>query len=1535
MVEEVWFNETSDVLCDVSWISAPREKLAQLAKNLHMEGLTEAGAELMEALLERRGCVCILWVPAHGGGIAPNAYADAAAKSHLAEAPADIPLWSLPRTLVYAVAQDGAPPNGTRWCLLAARPLRRLMVERLTHKRLDEWLEQAPKEARSGARTVITARGADARILTAMSRSDKAGTDREHSATGRSQRLRGDDVGMPISRGGEHSRTHRATRAEEGESDDSEDGGEVDDGSGRCELCGDGRADGLHALHCAGLRGAEHARSEVETALCRAAMAIPTGEVGAGSDTAKEWRREARETAPISVAQCMDDQPPEVEHGESREFSMEGASSGWCKSKERMEVRLRLREDGSEPPELELTRYCALATWNAYEAAAGAGGQTTEGWALREAAMSIGVTRQGPHGPELDASAVEAAEGEARTGIRRLEVEYGQLHAETAHGVAGNIRVGEWRGEEGRWLRERSANAMLTGRWTIATQRRFRQGQGAHGRKIVECMAVSPCGEVYSVAPATAWPWRLCYHVRVGRLDPDMPGHLQVKVRLTEGEKGRLEATVRAEVVGYTGEKLRIAGEGWVRTAIAPTEGGDSGVRMLFGVHGWPSTTPHISAITGAFAAAIQAVAKQAAVPDAAEREQQWRAVRTILAGVVPTLDAAEKRWEKEHREQEATAEEEQTGEEEQQQEAAPGGGLSTTEAEAYDELGVAPGAGMAQVRSVFRKLALRTHPDRPGGDGAAFRRVEEAMRVISEGAHRRGATTKSTQRPPQTQPRAWELIVTSLTTGSEALFRAISAHQRATRRRKEQEAAAAGTTIAEQREHRRAMRQEVRSMEREAATEAARTAMRAEAARVQQARRARGVTEAEALASLEGRRALQALILDPEYIRKHYEVWLPNGMWGKKHEETGGHTPFEIVEYDIRSKEGALDGATLWCKLEASSAALICKCEVNQTVLGGERTWGGARCFWAPKRAEEEGEEEMPGEEVEELEAAEGIRLAMRARGLMREAAAARRAAGAACEREGEQLESASGNPQTRTHRTTGDARIGFVARLEFLNSWKAPTMDPAMWMPPAKAANTRAEAKQAARRTLFAARAAAAAAGEKVMWSLRQQTAAGAMAWAEAEARLLTAARATAATGATEETQVSTDAADIATRAMEGQLPSSSAEARRGRRWLMEKVIHAVRTAGRQGATEDTLPLWIRATGVEPRGKSTRERLIAGRYVDAARAAQLGQQEGRREAPTTTGVAPEGEELGRAEEEDGEDGPAADGEEPQAPMADSEMPQAPAADEEMTQAPGGEEPMWTRMRQMQASQTRLQELVSSQRTAGTRTGLGTEGERPHGSPRAGWTHVRFVRATQSEEGGIASVSQAGDGPTQATTPATQTPPEPTPSPTPPRPPTSTPVPPPPPLRPIRPPPLPPLQQRRRGVIAVGRLRRGDIADFMPGDGTGRLHVRWRNGEIQVRIDRETWLGNPLTMADTWNVEERRKVCEGCVLWRREGGDLRYIAGKEGMRLARPPDRRWVEAQHAHAEHWAAMAELTALATWSQSIRLMCWCRHGPAGEW
>ena len=1571
--------DSEDAHADTHVEAMTEEEWAEVrSEGTGVEGMTEAGAALVEAILEQRGCVCILWVPAHGGGIAPNAYADAAAKSHLAETPMDIPLWTLPRTVVYAIAQEGTPHNSKQWCLLAARPLRRLIVERLTRKQLDEWQEQAPREAYSGAQTIITARDANTHILAAMSRSDKAGTDREQSATGRSQRLRSDDVGMPVSRGGGRGRKSRGAELEEDESDDPGEEDEQEDDNKKCELCGDKWADGLHALHCKRLQGAERARSEVETAIRRAAAAIPTGETRTKTDTAKEWRREAREAAPDSVAQRMDGQPPEMEQGEKREFSMVGASSGWCKSKEYMEMRLQLREDGTEPPEIGLARFCALATWNAYEAAAGAGGRATEGWALREAARSIGVTRQGANGPVLDETAMAAAESEARTGIRRIEVEYGQLHAETAPDTAGTISVSNWRGEEGEWLRERSAAAMRTGRWTIATQRRFQQGQGAHGRKIVECMAVSPHGEVYSVAPATAWPWRLCYHLQVGRLEPDMPGHLQVKVRLAEGDEGQLEATVRAEIIGYTGKKLHVAGEGWVRTTIAPTENGDSGVRMLFGVHGWPCTTPRHSTIGGAFETAIQAVGRQTTALETAEREQQWRAVRTILAGVVPALDIAERRWEKERREHEAVAAQERAEEEERQQDAPPENEMSTAETAAYETLGTEPGAKMAQVRSAFRKQALRTHPDRPGGDAMAFRRVEEAMRTITERAQEKGPTNGNTPTLHQIRPRVWELIVASLTTGSESLFRAIGAHQRATRRQKELEAASEGTTITEQRERRRTGRREAHILEKEAAQETARAAMQAEESRVRQARQSRGAAEVEALTSLEGQRAIQAFVMDPEYIRKNYEVWLPDGMWGRKHGKTGGHTPFRIVEYDIRYNESATEGATMWCKLEASSATLICKLEVNETVLGGERSWEEKRCFWAPVHDEEGGEEEGPGEEIEALEAAAEKNIATRARKLMREAAAARRAAEAARERgRGEPMGDGGGTTRTRTHRTTGDARMGRIAQLELTNSWRSTTTRTATQTPQATPTQTNAEMRHAAQRTIFAARAAAAAAGETAMWSIRQQTAATAMEWADAEARMLTAARTNAngSEGTTGGERTTADTAEVAARAMEGQLPSSSAEARRGRRWLMEKVVHEIRTADKQKANGDTLPLWTRATGIEPRGDSTRERLIANQYVIAARAAQQGQQESRREAPTTTGVRPGEEELSRTEGEDGKDATTADEEMTQTPMADTEMPQAATTDEEMPQAPDEEGPTWTRIQQMQTSKNRLQELVSGQRPAGLRTGLSSEGENKPSGPRARWTHIRFVQATRdNEEEVVPTPPRAEGGRTQTTTTQASQPPtaplqprltQPLPTTStatataPPQPPSSPrPQPPPPPPRttlmtpparpqpptPGMPPPLPPRPtrsqlspplRRRRGVIAIGRLRRGDTADFMSGDGTGRLFVRWRDGEIQARIDRETWLGNPLTMADTWNEEERRKVCEGCVLWRREGGDLRHIAGREGMRLARPPDRRWTETQQAHTEHWAAMAELTALATWAHSIRLMCWCRHGPAGEW
>lgn len=106
----------------------------------------------------RQGGVTFLWVKAHGGGVAPNAYADAIAKSHLAEpisaAEVDAPFEQLPRACVYAAAPSTVPgmwePEGTqRFCVAADRSLRQLIVDGLTRKVLKEWRERATGKAAS------------------------------------------------------------------------------------------------------------------------------------------------------------------------------------------------------------------------------------------------------------------------------------------------------------------------------------------------------------------------------------------------------------------------------------------------------------------------------------------------------------------------------------------------------------------------------------------------------------------------------------------------------------------------------------------------------------------------------------------------------------------------------------------------------------------------------------------------------------------------------------------------------------------------------------------------------------------------------------------------------------------------------------------------------------------------------------------------------------------------------------------------------------------------------------------------------------------------------------------------------------------------------------------------------------------------------------------------------------------------------------------------------------------------------------------
>ena len=111
------------------------------------------GAEGDDTATEQKGWVCYAWVKAHGGGIAPNAYADAIAKSHLAEEPQDVPLAAMMRRVcVYKVATEGGDER--TWAVAADRSLRGLMVEKLRAKEL----QRLRTETRSGGADIITVR---------------------------------------------------------------------------------------------------------------------------------------------------------------------------------------------------------------------------------------------------------------------------------------------------------------------------------------------------------------------------------------------------------------------------------------------------------------------------------------------------------------------------------------------------------------------------------------------------------------------------------------------------------------------------------------------------------------------------------------------------------------------------------------------------------------------------------------------------------------------------------------------------------------------------------------------------------------------------------------------------------------------------------------------------------------------------------------------------------------------------------------------------------------------------------------------------------------------------------------------------------------------------------------------------------------------------------------------------------------------------------------------------------------------------------
>lgn len=68
----------------------------------------------------------------------------------------------------------------------------------------------------------------------------------------------------------------------------------------------------------------------------------------------------------------------------------------------------------------------------------------------------------------------------------------------------------------------------------------------------------------------------------------------------------------------------------------------------------------------------------------------------------------------------------------------------------AYSVLGLPKGAPLSEVKQAYRRLALRYHPDRPGGSADAFNRVERAYNDLCEAA---GVTSRSGGAADQREP--------------------------------------------------------------------------------------------------------------------------------------------------------------------------------------------------------------------------------------------------------------------------------------------------------------------------------------------------------------------------------------------------------------------------------------------------------------------------------------------------------------------------------------------------------------------------------------------------------------------------------------------------------------------------------------------------------------------------------------------------------------------------------------------------------------
>jgi ribosomal protein S18 acetylase RimI-like enzyme len=440
-----------------------------------------ASGTVVEAITDHRMRICqqggdvvFLYTPAHRGGVSANAYADAAAKSHLAGTPSEPPLQVTSRLCVYSQAA-----GGHEWRLPADKPVY-TQVHQLAMRHVCAEGARAGGKAGSSARPDVC---------------------RPWEPLLRLERRKGQ-----VRAGGRPSEAGRALSARAGHV------GACDECAGSlCSLCDAPFADALHKLsgECtavpqpvrdAAVQAARAALARLEALLPRLAVEAPT------DDGAPPPRRLQHTVV----------QEPRWAAGHAGEplFTFRRAHAGQCAAGERLMVEPGSTEDRA------LTHWLAWAIVRAGEEAAAAS---------RLLAPTMQLVVDAVHAlPPDEASGTPTHTG----GIVAVHVLFDQLCplVDESHGRV-RIAPDAWAAAAVEEARAKGAHGYVQ-----TARRSLQAGQGAEGRRRYEAYASAPDGSVHWVTPCATWCQAIHYLVVVAAGDQLVLLHIRQEAARAEGK---------------------------------------------------------------------------------------------------------------------------------------------------------------------------------------------------------------------------------------------------------------------------------------------------------------------------------------------------------------------------------------------------------------------------------------------------------------------------------------------------------------------------------------------------------------------------------------------------------------------------------------------------------------------------------------------------------------------------------------------------------------------------------------------------------------------------------------------------------------------------------------------------------------------------------------------------------------------------------------------------------------------------------------